>query len=219
MRHTGRVDGRAPAPVVRTVLTLHGRDAGTLRTTAAVVLSSPSLDRPLRSAPMTELDDTPTDSTGPSRRRIAQAAGWSVPLVIAAVGAPAAQASVTPVPFDGLTGTWSSPVMNSYEITQAVLTITNTSAQPQSLRTLQFVYTTGTHRSLIVGAAGFTSESSHDPRWPELYVVMAYGDRLLQPGQSIRFQGEMNRTGETVSIETSAGDAPGQASISWVDMI
>lgn len=168
---------------------------------------------------MTEHDDTPTDSTGPSRRRLAQAAGWSVPLVIAAVGAPAAQASVTPQPFDGLRGTWSTPVMNAFEITQAVFTVTNTSAQPQSFREMHFTYLTKTDRSLIVGASGFTSVASHDYRFPELYSVAAYGDGSLQPGQSIRFQAEMNRTGETVSIESGPPHASTRVLIDWVDMI
>lgn len=168
---------------------------------------------------MTEHDDTPPDSTGPSRRRIAQAAGWSVPLVIAAVGAPAAQASVTPPPYDGLRGTWSTPVMNAFEITQAVLTVTNTSAQPQTFSSLHFTYLTKTDRTLIVGASGFTSEASHDYRFPDFYSVMAYGDGSLQPGQSIRFQAEMNRTGETVSIESGPLNASTRASIDWVDMI
>ncbi|KQQ05576.1 MULTISPECIES: hypothetical protein [unclassified Rathayibacter] len=75
---------------------------------------------------MTDLEETPTESTGPSRRRIAEAAGWSVPLVIAAVGAPAAQASTTPPPaFEGLTGFWGA-VSTARQMFDTTFTVVNT---------------------------------------------------------------------------------------------
>jgi len=113
---------------------------------------------------MTDHDDTPTDSTGPSRRRVAQAAGWSVPLVIAAVGAPAAQASTTPPAFDGLVGVWSTPEKLVSGITRAFFTITNTSQTTVDLGQVMFYVTeVNQARYLIAGSRGAVSISTSAP--------------------------------------------------------
>ncbi|KQQ05089.1 MULTISPECIES: hypothetical protein [unclassified Rathayibacter] len=146
---------------------------------------------------MTDLEETATESTGLSRRHLAQAAGWSAPLVLAAVCAPAAQASVTPEPFDGLTGTWSAPEVLGTGIVHAVFTVTNTSQTPQQLLTLVFEYAdTNIARSVIAGGPGNAYSYSIFNRGGELdnAAELYTGSDVYQPGQSVSFDCFTNRT-------------------------
>lgn len=155
---------------------------------------------------MTEHDDTLIDSSGPSRRRVAQAAGWSVPLVVAAVGAPAARASVNPEPFDGLTGVWTTPVSEN-GLVRAVFTVTNTSATTQQLNSILFTVTNlDSSRTLVVGGPGnFCCYSVTIPGGvvPTSALVVGYG--LFQPATSMSFECVMIRTGDHAAEVTVTG--------------
>lgn len=120
---------------------------------------------------MTDLEDTPTESTGPSRRRVAQAAGWSVPLVVAAVGAPAAQASVTPpAAFEGLTGFWGA-VSTVRRVFDTTFTVVNTGTSNYDFNSMtMFSHNSGENGDqgalVIMGLGGYiqTNEATYTGR-------------------------------------------------------
>lgn len=213
----------SPAHVDRTVPTLRGTDTGPPHVSRPPLLPIPMPDRPLRSAaPTNEHDDATTDQAGPSRRRVAQAAGWSVPLAIAAVGAPSAHASTTPPPpFDRLTGTWSTPELTQFGLTQAVFTITNTSQETQVFSAVRFVYSTrDDRRSLIVGVdnGGGESQAFNLSGSGKPNAVETYGFSPLDAGQSLRFLCIMNRSGDSATIAVTASDSSAQTSFAAVFM-
>ncbi|QHC58698.1 hypothetical protein [Rathayibacter sp. VKM Ac-2760] len=146
---------------------------------------------------MTEHDDTITAQTGPSRRRVAQAAGWSVPLVIAAVGAPAAHASTTPpAGFEGLTGSWSAPIIQD-GYTKLIFTVTNTGTSRYRLDAFRVEHSvpSSLNRTIVlVAATGYASASnvsdSPDPAKPPYFASVfpaTVGFLELEPSQSFGF--------------------------------
>lgn len=127
-------------------------------------------------------DDAPALAAGPSRRLVAQSFGWSAPLIVAAVSAPAAQASTPPpTAFEGLVGTWSTPVLDG-GLVEAEFTVTNTATE--TLVVNEMVFTASdpdAARPIVAGGPRdflcFVGPSS----------AAVGGDGRYEPGQSLVF--------------------------------
>lgn len=189
---------------------LHGTNVGPRHTARTPFLRTPVRPNALE-RPVTDLEDTTSDASGPSRRRIAQAAGWSVPLVVAAVGAPAAQASTPSAePFDGLTGTWSTPVRQADRIGTATFTLINTSSTVLPLNNLLFLPTdpNGGIYIMLGTSSNWSTRRNSSVSDDVTSAAHVRGRGLFQPGQGIQVNCYINFPGALVNSTTVVSVTP-----------
>ena len=153
-------------------------------------------------------DDSTVTASGPSRRQVAAAAAWSAPVAIVAVGAPVAQASMTPpAPFDGLSGVWGAP-QNLGGVTRVDLTVTNTATTALVFNGISLSHSNideGDQQTLTMGAVGWRSSNDSFDRGsaaspPIRISSWRAGTASLQPGQSVVFGVFVARSG-SVALE------------------
>ncbi len=158
-----------------------------------------------------ETTDGSTASSGTTRRTVVKAVAWSVPMMAAAVAAPAAHASAAPPSNGGLVGVWTSPTYSADRVAKTTLTVTNTSTRQIELPYMIVRPTVIPEMvSLTFGSTslfGIPSEEIDGSR----FGLVSYPQSFFEPDQTIvlnvyvgPFVGSMT----TLAVEVPADDYP-----------